>query len=344
MAKNVAVVGAGIIGCSTAYHLSELLEGSQHKITLISERFTPYTTSDLSIGVVLPFDVSDPPCCDGVEGVGDITRWSRETIDRIQELYHSPDVVQIGLSHIYGCQATNYSTNGDEDPWWSGLTHGFRRLVDEEERRAFNIPTDYRTAFFFGMYIIDCREYLPWLMNNFQKNGGKVLQQKISNLAELASGPYDIIINCSGLGASTLVSDKELYPISGELVSVHAPWIKNFLFLVDNSEGSICVTMPRSSDVVLGVTAKENDWNDKSDVLVSQSLLTKCKEMLPGLESARVLSTWIGLRPCRGKIRLTCEQSSNSQTLIHCYGHGSKGVALHWGCALEIGRLVSKIL
>ena len=340
MAKRVAIVGAGIIGCATAYHLSEQFNSSQCQITLISELFSPYTTSEKSSGAIIPFDVTDPPCSDSVEGQGDIRRWSRETIDRMRELYHSPDVAQIGVTYSYGCEA---ATGHKENPWWASLADGFRRLTDEKERKAFNIPKEYETAFFFGMHILDCRLYLPWLMDNFRKNGGIIKQQKITSLDEL-TGTYDIVINCTGLGASTLVPDDELFPVSGEAITVSAPWMKTFLALFNKKESSSMYVYPRSSDVLLGGTSKVNDWNDKSNIEVSQSKLQACREAVPGLQKARVMSNWVGLRPCRQKIRLTSEKISPSSTLIHCYGHGSKGISLHWGSALEIGRLVSNIV
>ena len=336
--KKIAVVGGGIIGCSTVYHLSTLFPTHQCTITLISEKFSPYTTSDLSGGTIIPFDVTNPPCCDSVEGVGDIRRWARETIDHVEQLYLSRDAARIGVNHVYGCEAFGKEL---ETPWWATLTHGFRRVTDKGELRAFNIPDECKTVFFFGLYSIDCRLYLPWLMENFQKNGGSVKQQKVTDLAKLR-GEYDIVINCTGLGSSQLVADKELFPISGEAISVNAPWIKNFLVVKCSSK--YIYVYPRTEDVLLGGTCVVNDWNTASNPEVSQSQLNACQETMPSLKNARVMSTWVGLRPGRSKIRLDYDKSFQDMTVIHCYGHGSKGISLHWGCAVEIEKMVSAIL
>ena len=50
-------------------------------------------------------------------------------------------------------------------------------------------------------------------------NGGQINRRKISTLSELTD--YDIIINCTGLGARHLVNDPLVYPIQGQTVAVN---------------------------------------------------------------------------------------------------------------------------
>lgn len=338
--KKIAIVGAGIIGCSTAYHLSKLFSNDNCEITIISETFSPYTTSDRSSGCVIPFDVTNPPSSDSIEGTGDILRWAKETICHVEELHRSPEVAEIGVTHVYGCEAKDAEY---EKPWWSSLVHGYRRITSEEEKRVFNVSAKYDCVIAFGLYILDCRLYLPWLLRNCKKRNVIVKQQKICNLSDLAA-TYDIVINCTGVAAAKLVPDKDVFPIRGEALSINAPWLKTFVVIVDKSE--LLFIFPRTTDVVMGGTAQIDDWNDESDDELSESRLKACRKVFPGLEKARVMSTWAGLRPGRSKIRLTHETvpGRSNSIIIHCYGHGSKGIALHWGSALEIGRLVTKMI
>ena len=44
---------------------------------------------------------------------------------------------------------------------------------------------------------------------------------------------YDVIINCTGLGAQKLCNDINLSPIRGQVIRVKAPWIK-FAAYADN--------------------------------------------------------------------------------------------------------------
>ena len=63
-------------------------------------------------------------------------------------------------------------------------------------------------------------------MKKIKENGGQIVQHKVVSLAEPEFATYDIIINCTGLGACDLVGDDMLFPVRGQLVTVKAPWVK----------------------------------------------------------------------------------------------------------------------
>ena len=197
-----------------------------------------------------------------------------------------------------------------------------------------NIPDDFPTVYGFNMYILNCRRYLPWLMERFTKAGGITEQRKVDSLDELSS--YDLVINCTSLGSATLVNDKELYPVKGDVVLVEAPWVKQFLYLF--TPDSCTYIFPRRDDVVLGGTFKYNDWSEGTDEESSSDILRRACEGIPSLANARIKETWSALRPVREKIRV--EVDSNNSDLIHCYGLGGQGILLHWGCALEVTDMV----
>lgn len=49
---RIAVIGAGVIGLSTAVCISQLVP--QCSITVITHKFTPNTTSDVAAGILIP--------------------------------------------------------------------------------------------------------------------------------------------------------------------------------------------------------------------------------------------------------------------------------------------------
>jgi glycine/D-amino acid oxidase-like deaminating enzyme len=59
MAPHVAVIGAGVIGLSTAVLAQEKIPGLQ--VTIISEQFSPHTTGDGSAGLWMPYCLKDTP-------------------------------------------------------------------------------------------------------------------------------------------------------------------------------------------------------------------------------------------------------------------------------------------
>lgn len=57
------------------------------------------------------------------------------------------------------------------------------------------------------------------------------VQRRVSSLAELAAdGCWDIVVNCSGLGAASVTPDSRCYPIRGQIMRVRAPWVGQAVF------------------------------------------------------------------------------------------------------------------
>ena len=53
MVVQIAVIGAGVIGLTSACRILELIPNAN--ITIYSEKFSPYTTSDVSAGLWEPY-------------------------------------------------------------------------------------------------------------------------------------------------------------------------------------------------------------------------------------------------------------------------------------------------
>lgn len=93
----------------------------------------------------------------------------------------------------------------------------FFLLSDRSSRFQYN---NFRQGWNFITYTAEPVLLLPWLMEKFIALGGKVEKRKIRTLDELAEEGYDLIINCSGLGARELVADKTMTPIRGQVYRV----------------------------------------------------------------------------------------------------------------------------
>lgn len=79
---------------------------------------------------------------------------------------------------------------------------------------------DFRQGWHFITYTAEPVLLLPWLMEKFVVMGGKMQRRNIKTLHQLVEEGYDLIINCSGLGARELVADKTVTPIRGQVYRV----------------------------------------------------------------------------------------------------------------------------
>lgn len=57
---NVAVIGAGVVGLTTAVELQKQY-GSTVNVTIFAEKLTPETTGDVSAGLWLPYILQNTP-------------------------------------------------------------------------------------------------------------------------------------------------------------------------------------------------------------------------------------------------------------------------------------------
>ncbi|XP_044530282.1 D-aspartate oxidase [Gracilinanus agilis] len=90
---RVAVIGAGVVGLSTAVCISESIP--QYSIDVISDKFTPDTTSDVAAGILMPHAYPDTP-------VHLQKQWFQETFDRLLAIANSSEAVEAGIHLVSG--------------------------------------------------------------------------------------------------------------------------------------------------------------------------------------------------------------------------------------------------
>lgn len=145
------------------------------------------------------------------------------------------------------------------------------------------------------------------------------------------------------MGAKELVGDTGVYPIRGQVLKMDAPWLKNFIRVGD----ATTYIYPGIHSVTVGGTAQQGDWHLQVDAGDREGILERCRRLEPSISKARVVSEWVGLRPGRKNLRLEKELVQTHGRLvpvIHNYGHGSWGVSLAWGTAVDATQLVRQCL
>ena len=349
---RVAIIGAGVIGLSVGGCLAETY-GKQLDLTIIADKFTPDTTSDGAGGLFESYTLGFSR-----SAARDLQRWTTETFHYLQRLYESGIQDEIGLSVV-----TGYSIFSKEQPlpWCKDLLFDFKALKNQSLEAALDLPSrpggvsqgdsmanhtskylrkQNLTVWKYKTFVIEGKKYLPWLMKKFQSLGGLILRHKVDSLQEL--GNYDIIINCTGLGARELVGDKSVYPIRGQVVTMNVPSFGKYYDITD--EDNLLSVIPHKDYVILGNTTDVNNWSKIPDPKTREEMLHRFYDLLPWLREAEVVGGWACLRPARREVRLELENSGTSPPVIHCYGHSGQGYVLHWGCVQDVMKLMQKCL
>lgn len=195
------------------------------------------------------------------------------------------------------CSVVNTVTCGFElptsAPWYRDLVHDWKVVGGHRNSSALG-QWNYNT------FVVEGKRYLPWMMKQFTDNGGRIEKRKISDLYELKD--YDLIINCSGLGARELVNDPSVYPIRGQIVAVvpRQP-IKT---VYEHYDKTSPLVIPHHDYVVLGGTDDRDCWSEEPDLSTTTMLYDQCVGVVPQLRGAEVVESWVGLRPARKSVRL----------------------------------------
>ncbi|CAF1214469.1 unnamed protein product [Adineta ricciae] len=338
MSLRITVVGGGIIGLTTACTiLKDYSSYPQLQLVIISERFSPDTTADVSAGYWEPY---------GLETIDERTlRWAGYTYDVFMSEFFSTKAARAGIMKVpaytlYGYNGQNKGKNTLK-PTFSTLVRHFR-MLDECEMSIFDHlkPT---SGFVMSTIAVEVRCYLHEVRRFLgQDPRVKFIHKRISSFQELTD-QTDLIVNCTGLGARQLANDHTVRPARGQIIRVQAPWIKAvYNFDTDEGEGYI---IPQMNCVVLGGTFQLNDWNTATVKSDTKKILRMCSKCLPALEQIHHGKVQVGLRPYRDDgVRLEHEKTSDGMDIVHCYGHSGSGVTLSWGCARDVVEIIKTLV
>jgi D-amino-acid oxidase len=308
MTKNIVVVGAGISGLSTAY---ELLQAG-HQVTVIAKEFSPNTTSNKAAAFWFPYHIrNDQRGRD----------WCKKSYTFFKE--KSTDH-STGISMKTIIKASKKGIV-DETSWLDYMPETSFSKLEETE-----LLNGYDKGFKATVPLIETQIFLPWLMQQLKTKGTTIVQQEIINLEELENN-FDIVVNCTALGARQLCNDASVIPVRGQVVLLE-PGFPDYIF-IDNQTPSYIV--PRKDATIVGGTYEEGIYLAITEEASLNEILQKAYNILPALKERKIIGSWAGLRPFRNLVRL--EREGN---IIHNYGHGGSGFTLSFGCAAEVISLI----
>ncbi|KAI0213638.1 D-aspartate oxidase [Lamellibrachia satsuma] len=171
MGPSICVIGAGVVGMTAAVNIADSLPAAS--VTVLGDKFTPDTTSDVAAGFCLPHMLADTP-----EHL--VRRWFVGTFDYLLSVSNSPVASEAGVSLLTGYILS--STTNAVDVVGLDKTFGLRKLSMEEFPLC---GTPNTSGMMFTTLLAEGGKFLPWLMETFEAKGGQVVRRKIGALSEV---------------------------------------------------------------------------------------------------------------------------------------------------------------
>jgi glycine/D-amino acid oxidase-like deaminating enzyme len=255
----VAVIGAGIVGLTTA----RLVQEAGFPVTIYAAALPPDTTSNVAGGQFHPF---------GHYREGSVTpEWQRQFLAAAEYSWRR---FQIMVGDDYGVRwlPTYYETGGDiESPLLPSFPPNNRMLASSEHPFPVDHVARYDTLY------VETGRFLRQLLADLQLAGAKLVVRRFDTPAELAALPERLAFNCTGLGSRALFNDVGLLPARGQLVVLMPQPEVRYAFT-----GRLGYMFPRADGIILGGTFDLDDWSTAPSVETTDRILRSHQRLFGG--------------------------------------------------------------
>ena len=248
-----------------------------------------------------------------------------------------------------------------KDVWYSKLVPDFK--VVEGGDGAGNHAIKYKS------FTISVPLYTKWLVGELtaekpvlldgRKAGPPVNIRRCSTLSSISAvrsivPDCSLVINATGVGAGDLsdVQDSKVYPIRGQTVLVSVPSFKapNMgarCVMKLGTPANYVIPRARSGQVILGGSFDVRQSSTTPDKVLAEKIMEECAKLVPEIvpegktwKDIPVISHNVGLRPAREDGARVELEEIRGLTVVHAYGIGPAGYQASFGIAEEVGVLV----
>ncbi|KAF7183803.1 hypothetical protein CNMCM7691_004225 [Aspergillus felis] len=335
--ETIVVIGAGVIGLTTALHIQQHLHPSQN--ILIVARDLPNTTS---LNYASPWAGAHyrPVPGSSAQAAREDSQ-ARRTYEYFKQLAAkdpSSGVQLLDGEEQLESPPLDYLNEANVQNAYAHLD-GFRRLTQDETPSEVNWGVRYRT------YVVNSPVYCAYLLRKFVLNGGQTREYTLVDPMEAfelaGTGTVRTVVNCSGLG----FGDPKSFIIRGQTCLVRNPC--SVTTTRQNSDGtwSFCIPRPLSGGTIIGGTKQPHDWNPTPSLETRKQLLSNAAKWFPFTKESGgqfdVIRDIVGRRPARdGGMRIEAESVGGGRFIVHAYGAGGRGFELSWGVAQDVVQLM----
>ncbi|KAK6204556.1 d-amino acid oxidase [Scheffersomyces amazonensis] len=372
--KDVVIIGAGIIGLSTAYAILETFPSSlaDLSITIIAEhgphdtdneqlvKYSSYT-SPWAGAHFRPFPSKSKE--DFYE-----SKLTRKTFEKFKQLSVSHPESSIRI-----VQGIEYF----EDPEFllkcigRGYSEGMNdfEVIPTEKlpKRSSSSPIKIDFGTKYTTWIMNAPHYLKFLYNELLKSGKvRFVHKKLLSLKQVNEivPNFPIIVNCSGRGLGYFGGyDDKVYSIRGQTLLIdpptNCPYLdKTITHQSKDGKWTFVIPRPLNGGVILGGTKQIKDSTDKPKEEDTKQLINMGQELFPELMKVNektgekyfdIKRINVGFRPARkggfyNRIDLKNSNEGRNNHIINNYGAGGMGYELSYGAGLIAVNSLIKVL
>lgn len=253
-----AVIGAGVIGLTTA----RLLQEAGMAVTIYAKALSPETTSDIAGGQWHPawhFRAS--------EVTPEWRAQYRAALD------YSWRRFQLLVGQDYGIRwLPTYTEGGAPEAALLPTFPPVNQVIGPGQH-----PFPVESVVRYDTLYVEPSRFLRQLLRDFQIAGGEVEVRSFTAPAQLAMLPQRVIVNCTGLGARDLFGDTQLRPARGQLEILLPQSEVQYAF-----SGQSGYMFARPDGIVLGGTFELDQWSTEPDPGVTERLLASHRSLFEG--------------------------------------------------------------
>lgn len=341
---EVTVVGAGVIGLTTALLLAE----QNYKVKVVA---THFPTDGLNAQYTSPWAGAHfrpfPSKNESEKRESYLTRATMEYFRGISE--RDPE------SSIRFVKGIEYLESPDE--LYSTVSFGYKEGMENfKVLPKSGLPTGVKFGAEYDTWILNAPLYLQYLYRKLQMvYGVEFKRASLNSLKQVfESFKSDFVVNCSGQGLQYSGGyDPQCFSIRGQTLLVRPP--KNNPYETktvthQNADGlwTFVIYRPLDGGCILGGTKQPGDLDPYPRESDTKDLLKRGENLYPDLMVEKdgrlqfdVKNVNVGFRPARvGGSRVEIEHTESGD-IIHAYGAGGMGYELSYGMAREVLKLLS---
>lgn len=201
----IAILGAGVIGLSTAYELLKL----GYRVAIYAADFPPYITSNVAAGILSPSMVSLDPTPQQQALLETLLQVSiKRYLDNMDAL--KPEFAGLQLFDDYTVEIP------------SKIAPRYRKFnvihADQERVRIHFDNGVIKLATQKKELGLDGKLFMANLYKQIQDKGTVFYRHYFSNRKEISALAESIIINCTSMGSRKLFDDQSFIPIRGHMI------------------------------------------------------------------------------------------------------------------------------